>query len=114
MATIRTTLLLGFAILSCALGCDSNSPINGPGTIILEWDKSTAKDDGSDYLDAQGYEIHYGTEPGQYTVQVSVDDVSTASIEGLESGTTYYFVAQAVDSSGNMSDFSNELAAVAP
>lgn len=64
-----------------------------------------------------GYKVEYGTSSGQYgsTIPVSgtVSGTST-TVNGLQSGTTYYFVARACDTSGNCSGPSNEVSTTIP
>lgn len=61
-----------------------------------------------------GYKIYYGTASHTYHQVLVVGNVTSATIAGLDEGTTYYFAATAVDSAGNESDFSNETAVIVP
>ncbi|HEY1663746.1 MAG TPA: fibronectin type III domain-containing protein [Verrucomicrobiae bacterium] len=58
-----------------------------------------------------GYMIYYGTSSGNYISAVPVSNVTNITINGLTSGTTYYFAATSLDSSGNQSGFSSEISA---
>lgn len=70
--------------------------------VTLGWNPSTG---GS----VAGYDIDYGTSSGNYTVGVPVGNVTNATIRGLTAGVTYYFVATAFDSSGDVSGYSPEI-----
>lgn len=67
----------------------------------LTWDPSP--DDG-----VIGYIVYYGTASHNYTAIVTVGDVTSATIDGLVDGETYYFAVTALYSTGDESDFSNE------
>ena len=75
-------------------------------TATLAWDAVT-------YPSLGGYRVYYGTAPGVYLQPVgsgiSVGNVTTFTVTGLTSGTRYYFVVTAFDTSNNESAFSNEV-----
>ena len=75
----------------------------GPNSAVLEWDAVTG---------ANGYRIYYGTVPGNYLQSVGqgvdVGNVTTFTVTGLSSATTYCFAATAYVST-NESFFSNEV-----
>ncbi|MGD0510146.1 MAG: choice-of-anchor D domain-containing protein, partial [Terriglobales bacterium] len=95
----------------------SNSPtvqsMTGTGTaatqhtVDLTWTASTS---------AVGYNLYRGTvSGGPYTMINSSLDSTTAYTDGtVVSGQTYYYVARAVDTSGNESGYSNQATAVIP
>jgi hypothetical protein len=60
------------------------------------------------------YNIYYGTASGDYTSETTVGNVSEVTISNLTPGTTYYFVATAVDREGNESGFSVETTYIVP
>ena len=60
------------------------------------------------------YKIYYGTSTGIYSVTRAFGNVLTCRIDGLATGTTYYFAATAVDALGVESPFSNETSYAAP
>ena len=82
------------------------SPTGAPSTAILAWDAVTA-------TNLNGYRIYYGTNPGRYLQSVgqgiNVGRVESYTLNGLASGTRYYFAVTAFDTSGNESAFSNEV-----
>jgi hypothetical protein len=68
---------------------------------ILSWDANTEPD-------LAGYKVYYRTASGNYGTPIDVGNQTTYTISGLGSG-TYYFAARAYNTSGNESDFSNEV-----
>jgi hypothetical protein len=57
------------------------------------------------------YNVYYGAASATYTNVVAAGTNSTVSISNLVNGTTYYFAATAVDTSGLESDYSTEVSA---
>jgi len=55
-----------------------------------------------------GYNLYYGTSPGNYTNNLHVGLTPSYTLSGLSPG-TYYFAVTANDSFGNESDYSNEI-----
>jgi Fibronectin type III domain len=72
------------------------------GSIRLAWDKSPDEN-------VPGYQILFGTQPGNYSRSVDVRNQTTAKLTGLERATKYYVVVTALDAQGNQSGPSNEL-----
>jgi len=70
--------------------------------ITLAWDASTSSD-------VSGYNLYYGTSSGNYLSSLDAASALTYAISGLQSGVTYYFAVTAYDTSGNESDYSNEV-----
>jgi hypothetical protein len=64
--------------------------------------------------DIIGYRVSYGTTSGLYSATVSVASATTVDIDGLRRGGTYYFVVQAVNEVGQLSDPSAEVAYAVP
>jgi len=60
-------------------------------------------------LDLEGYKIYYGTSSRNYEKIVDVGRVNDYIVSDLSEGLTYYFAITSNDSSGNESDFSNEM-----
>ena len=81
------------------------------GTVTLAWDAVTVPN-----LD--GYRVYYGAISGIYeqAARQGIDAgiITTARVTGLRSGTAYYFVVTAFDSTGVESGFSNEVCRTAP
>ena len=61
-----------------------------------------------------GYRIYFGVASHVYTNSMTVGNVTNITVSGLADGTTYFFGATTVDSSGNESDLSNEASYVIP
>jgi fibronectin type 3 domain-containing protein len=98
------TLLL--TISGCGDG-GSGSSISG-ASVTLTWDAPTTNSDGSPLTDLNGYKIYYGTSSGNYTEVIDIGNVTSYTIGNLSSG-IYYFAVTAYNTSGNESDFSNEV-----
>lgn len=71
------------------------------GSVTLAWDASP---DAS----AVGYRIYYGPASGVYTNSATVGNFTTATLNSLVEGATYFFAATAYNSLGEESLFSNE------
>jgi hypothetical protein len=61
-----------------------------------------------------GYNIYYSTASHAYDHQISVGNVSTATISGLVEGTTYYFAATTYDVLNQESVLSDEISYTVP
>lgn len=73
------------------------------------WDAPTENADGTSLTDLEGYRVYYGTSSFNYSQNIDVGNVTTYMITDLVSEVTYYFAVTAYDTSGNESDFSNEV-----
>lgn len=88
------------------------------GTATLTWTAPKTNADGTVLTDLAGYKIYYGTISGNYTEvkDVGIPSCSTTgdnrecsyTLEDLSPG-TWYFAVTAYDTSGNESDYSNEV-----
>jgi hypothetical protein len=82
--------------------------VTGGTSAILTWNAITTDPD------LAGYRIYYGTAPGMYLqlrgsgLPVAAN-VTTQTVGGLTSGTTYYFAITAYGFTQPESDFSNEV-----
>ena len=70
--------------------------------VTLTWDPNTEPD-------LAGYQMYYGTSSGIYTGSIDVNNLTTCTISDLEEDHTYYFAVTAYNTSGDESDFSNEV-----
>jgi hypothetical protein len=61
-----------------------------------------------------GYKVYFGTGSFNYNQIITVGNATSATIDGLVAGTTYYFAVTAISASGEESDFSNEAIYVVP
>ena len=77
-------------------------PPGGGGSAIVTWNANPESD-------LSGYQVFYGTSSRNYPNSISVGKVTSATINGLTVGTTYYFALKAVDTSGNFSGYSAEV-----
>lgn len=80
------------------------------GTATLNWTAPTLNEDGTPYIDPDGYKIYFGlTDGGPYPTEVDIPDhlTLTTDIEDLSAG-TYYFVATAYNTQAIESTFSNQ------
>lgn len=84
--------------------CSSTGPTSTGEIATLSWDANNE-------LDLEGYKIYLATAPGAYGAPIATltMDVTSYTVTGLESGTTYFFAVTAYNSSGAESSFSNEV-----
>ena len=75
--------------------------------VKVSWDPNSESD-------LAGYRIYYGTKSGNYDTNVDAGNAASVEIKGLQTNTTYYFVATAYDNSGNESEFSKEVSLFIP
>jgi fibronectin type 3 domain-containing protein len=70
----------------------------------LTWNAETS-------TDLAGYKVYRATTSGGYGAPIATvqGNITTYIATGLQSGTTYFFVVTAYDSSGNESVHSNEV-----
>ena len=71
------------------------------GTIKLAWDPTPG---------ASGYQIYYGTSPGNYSNVVDVGNTTQTTLTGIADCVDYYVAAKAYNGSGESAQFSSELA----
>lgn len=78
------------------------------GSAQLSWTAPTTRTDGSALTDLAGFKVYWGTEQGNYSHSVTLDNpsVTTYVVEELTPA-TWHFVATAYDSNGVESAFSN-------
>lgn len=80
---------------------------SAPGSVTLSWTPPTANEDGTVLNDLAGYRIYWGTTQGVYPNSAPIDNPGTATyVLGNLTPSKYYFVATAIDTSGNESTFS--------
>ncbi|ACL69174.1 glycosyl hydrolase [Halothermothrix orenii] len=78
-----------------------NSATAGDGEVSLSWDSVSG---------VTGYNLHYGTSSGSYSVTIDVGNSTSYTVTGLNNNTTYYFAVTAYNDNGE-SGYSNELSA---
>jgi len=84
-------------------------------SIGLTWVAPTQREDGTPLNPSEiaGYRIYYGTAPGDYQTQITVNDpyATSFTIGGLAPA-TYYFVMTTIDTDGRESLYSSEIVMV--
>ena len=80
--------------------------------VTLSWDAPTTNADGTPLTDLAGYKIYYGTSSHAYSTAIDVGNVTKHMVSNLENGVVYYFAVTAYDTSGNESNFSNEVSGI--
>lgn len=106
-------ILFSLIIIGCE-GCGGGNGNNKSGSnkfVTLSWEPPTTNVDGSPVTDLAGYRIYYGLSSRNYSWVIDVGNVTTYKIENL-SPNTYYFTVTAYDTSGNESDYSNEVSKI--
>jgi fibronectin type 3 domain-containing protein len=95
-------LICLFLLVTTACSSTSSTPTNETAT--LSWDPNSAPD-------LEGYKIYLATASGRYGAPIATVpmDITNYTVTGLETGTTYFFVVTAYNSSGTESSFSNEV-----
>lgn len=79
------------------------SPPTTTGTATLTWQANLESD-------LAGYNVYVGTQPGIYGAPISAGMTTSYTIGNLIGGKTYYFSVTALDTSGNESAHSTEVA----
>jgi hypothetical protein len=69
------------------------------GSVLLSWEPSSSPG-------VIGYDVYYGTSPGNFPYMVNAGGSTSVTLAGLSPGVTYYFVATAYDSLGRHSAWS--------
>jgi hypothetical protein len=103
---MRPIRILVGILLFCALIHNPISALSTPLTdtysLTLAWNPSPSPG-------IIGCRLYYGTDSGEYTDVVVVENETTTTVSGLVPGVTYYFAITAVATNGQESDFSNEI-----
>ena len=78
--------------------------------VTVSWKPPTTNTDGTPLNGLSGFRVFYGTASGQYSQSISIQspNITSVVVQGLSSGTTWYFVTTAVNSSGIESAYSME------
>lgn len=84
------------------------------GNVTLTWSPSLFNKDGTPLTDFAGYALYYGPASGDYTNSIDIGNVTTYQLYGLPEGMTWYFSVTAYDTSGNESEYSNQVARFIP
>ncbi len=105
----RLTYQLSFILLYILTILFGIVSVSHAGQAIISWDPPTTNADGSTLTDLAGYKLYYGTSTGNYSTVITVGNVTTYTVLGLNDNITYYFATTAYDFSGNESTFSNKV-----
>ncbi len=96
----RLTKWIVIVLIALVLGyfAFDNFVLSPHGSVTLSWTPPTENDDNSPLTDLVGYAIYYGTQPGQHSYTIHVDDpiITSYNVEGLSPG-TYYFTITAIN-----------------
>lgn len=76
-------------------------------SVTLGWQASTD-------TNVVGYNIYYGITSGDYTNEVTLGNVTIATLSGLTEGTTYYLAATTYDAQNDQSSLSPEISYTVP
>lgn len=96
------TIISTAIVLLMACGSISRaSSVAQTSSVTIAWNRSMSPD-------VVGYIIYYGGASGIYTNEISAGNVTNMTISGLQDGSSYYFAARTVNSSGLESGFSTE------
>ena len=88
------------------------------GQVTLTWTAPTTNADGTPLTDLAGYKVYYGTESGNYSNMVDIGMSDCREVDGSTEcsyvivdlvDNVYYFAVTAYDTSGNESNYSNEV-----
>jgi hypothetical protein len=79
--------------------------------VTLTWAAPATNADGTPLTDLAGYRVYFGPGSGNYIYKNDVGNVTICTIGGLTQG-TWCFAVTAYDTSGNESDYSNEVCVV--
>jgi sulfur relay (sulfurtransferase) complex TusBCD TusD component (DsrE family) len=99
-------VLAGFlsGILAATIFAQVVQPQN---SLTLAWDVDSGGG-------VAGYNVYYGVASRNYTSVVSAGNTGQATINGLTSGTTYFFAVTAYDATGLESGYSDEISYTVP
>ncbi len=99
--------LLGFLLCLVPLSqaITPAAPPAGSNSVTMSWKSSASPG-------VTGYRVYVGTASRNYTTNVLVGNLTTATITGLASGLTNYFAVKSHDLNGLESEFSAEVSVV--
>jgi Fibronectin type III domain/Bacterial Ig domain len=79
----------------------------GAQSVTLAWDANTE-------TNLAGYNLYFGPQTGVYTNKITLGKTTTNAVNGLVSGSTYYFAVTAFNTAGAESDYSTEVSYLVP
>jgi hypothetical protein len=109
-ATATGSTQAGSDTTSSDTGTTNTIPETTTGTAVLSWRAPTTRSNGDplSISEIEGYTLHYGAAPGNYTRSISIEDPYTTSVTltDLPRG-TYYFAITTHDTGGLRSSYSD-------
>jgi len=101
----RVRVMIGSAPGPWGLGSTGGEA--GSGFAFISWQPPTQRTDGSALTNLAGYQIRYGTRPGNMNQTIWLDNPALTNylVQGLSPG-NWYFVLVAIDSDGLVSPLS--------
>ena len=89
-----------------------SSGTSGNGQVTLSWERPESREDGTTFMasEVDTYEVAYGSSSGDYTETLETSNTS-ARINSLPVGETYYFTVRIRDTNGLTSDYAPEVQA---
>ncbi len=101
--------ILVLPLVACS-GGDGGSSGSSDSSLALSWVAPSEREDGTGLglSEIASFRVYYGTESGNYSDTISIDDHSATQVvfTGIPSG-TYYAVITTVDTDGRESSFSD-------
>ena len=85
-------------------------------SVTVSWGRPAKNTDGTPLNLLSGYRVYYGTASHQYTQSLSIagPTITSAVVQGLGSGNTWYFAVKSVTSDGQESAYSAEASKALP
>jgi hypothetical protein len=117
---VLVMLFLSYSLFLFLPGCGGTEGDSGyssdpsANSITLTWQVPERNSDGSPFTDLAGFKIYYGFETRTYTGIRYVAGQDFCVIDGLPNDTMIYLAVTTYDTSGNESDFSDELQTYLP
>jgi hypothetical protein len=108
---VSTAVLPAFNITVTGSKPTPPTPTPTTGSATLNWHPPTQNTDGTSLTNLAGYTIHYGTNASSLgsSVQLTNPGLTSYQIDGLNTGSTYYFAVTANNSGGSSSALSSEV-----
>jgi hypothetical protein len=100
-------LVLAHVLAAALIIAALTASAQGQTSVTLGWDPSPDSA-------IAGYRLYDGAASGTYTNVVAVGRATSATISNLVNGVTYFFAVTAYDTSGQESDFSDEISYTVP
>jgi hypothetical protein len=95
------------AVFAAALFLTGSAFAAGTNSVSLAWDPNPEPD-------VAGYRLQYGLTPGDYPNVIDAGKTTSATANGLNQGTSYYFTVVAYNSAGQASAPSSEVSYTVP